>query len=122
MPRDRRTPIVTDHDEMLVTESRGEASDVAAEFDDIVGFDRRWFVATPVASLVRDRDLEACGNKRIDLMTPQVPALWETVQKNHERATAFHDCTQGDAIGFDHLEVPLFHLALAVDSVQGCPQ
>jgi len=47
MPRDRRTPIVTDHDEMLVTESRGEASDVAAEFDDIVGFDRRWFVATP---------------------------------------------------------------------------
>jgi hypothetical protein len=67
MPSDRRAPIVTDNDETFVTECRGEASDIAAEFDDIVGLHRGGSVAAAVTSLVRDCDLEACGDERIEI-------------------------------------------------------
>src|SRR5262249_53850032 len=111
MPRDRRTPIMADHDETLLTKSGSEARDVAAQFDDVVGLDRLGFVTAAVTSLIRDSDLKACGDERIDLMPPQVPALREPVQKNHERTAAFNDGAQCDGVGFDHLEATLFHLA-----------
>ena len=91
MPRDRRAPVVADDNEALVTEGVRQSDDVVRQLDDVVGFDLRRAVAA-VAALVRRGDLEPGFNQRVNLMSPEIPALREAVQENDQRTFAFdHD-------------------------------
>ncbi len=101
MPRDRRAPIVT--------ERAGKPGDIVRQFDDVVGFNLRRPVAASITALVWRGHLEPGGDQRINLMPPQVPALREAVQENDQRAIAFDDGAQADAIRFDQLKIWFFH-------------
>jgi len=69
-----------------VAERSRNADDVGAEIDDVVGVYRGRLIAAAITSLVWDRDLEARLDNWIDLVPPQIPALWESVQQNYQRA------------------------------------
>src|SRR5574341_1387279 len=43
-------------------------------------------------------------------MPPQVPALRPAVQQNDQRAAAFDDSAQADAIRFNHLKIAFLHV------------
>jgi hypothetical protein len=89
MPGDRRAPVVANNDELFMTERIRQSDDVISQIDDVVGFNLRWTVAAAVATLIRRGDLEPGFNKRINLMSPEIPALREAVQENDQRAFAF---------------------------------
>src|SRR5262245_18795016 len=80
MPGDRRAPIVTDDDELLVAKRIRQSDDIIRQLDDVVGFDLRGAVTAAVAALVRRDDLEPGFNQRVNLMSPEAPALREAVQ------------------------------------------
>jgi hypothetical protein len=89
MPGDRRAPIVADHDELFMAKRIRQSGDVVRQLDDVVGFDLSGTVTAAVAALVWRGDLEPRFNQRVNLMSPEIPALREAVQENDQRAFAF---------------------------------
>jgi hypothetical protein len=112
MPGDWRAPIVTSYDEALVTQRSRKPSNIVAQLNDVVGFDRGGLVAPAIPALVGNGDLEASFYQRVDLMAPKVPALRKAMEEDHKRPTALDDGAERDAVGFDHLEIALFHVIL----------
>ena len=110
MPGDRRAPIVADNDEPLMTERVRQIDDVVRQIDDVVGFDLGRTIAAAVAALVGRGDLEPGVNKRINLMSPKVPALREAVQENDQGAFAFDYNAQPDAVRFDQSKIAILHI------------
>jgi len=53
---------VADNDETFMPQVVGQASDIVAEFDDVIGLDGQGFVAASVAALVGDGNLESRRN------------------------------------------------------------
>ena len=110
MPGDRRAPVVANNDDLFMTERVRQSDDVIRQIDDVVGFDLRGAVAAAVAALVWRGDLEPGFNKRINLMSPEIPALREAVQEDDQGAFAFDHGAQPDTVRFDQLKIALFQV------------
>jgi hypothetical protein len=100
---------MADDYELFMTKGISEPDDIIGQFNDVIGLD--WFrlIATTVAPLVWDGDLEPSFHQRINLVAPQVPALRKAVQENDQGPLAFNHGAQSDTIRFDLLEIALFH-------------
>jgi hypothetical protein len=101
---------VANNDEPLMTERISQSYDVVRQLDDVVGFDLRRTVAAAVAALVWRDDLEPGFNKRVNLMSPEIPALREAVQENDQGAFAFDNGAQPNAVRFDQLKFAILHI------------
>jgi hypothetical protein len=112
VPGDGSTPIVADYDELLVTKCTRETGNVVGQFNDIVSLDRFRPITAAVAALVRNGDLETGFNQRVNLMTPEIPGLWKTMQENDQWPFSFDHSPQRDTVGRNTLKITLFDISL----------
>src|SRR5206468_11046193 len=78
-PRNRRTPIVTGDNRLLLSEPSHEPDDIASEIEDVVRLDRFGSVGASVTALIGSNDAEARRGQLGNLMTPGVPRLRPSV-------------------------------------------
>ena len=109
MPGDRRAPVVADNHKPLVVQGVGNTDHILGQLDDIIRLNGLGPVAAAIAALVRHRNLKAGLDQRVDLVPPQIPALREAVEKNHQRPRALNHGPQPDTVCLNQLKIPFLH-------------
>jgi hypothetical protein len=85
MPGDRRAPIMTDNDRLLLAERRDQRDHVADIVDDAVGVDLRRRSAAAKTAHVGGDDVETRRRDRRDLMPPGIGQFRPAMAEHHQR-------------------------------------
>ena len=76
IPSHDTAPIMTNQKEFIVAQRLGNTTNISGKGANVVIRNMGWTAAPAVAALVGHRNAIARRNDGIDLMAPQVPALW----------------------------------------------
>ncbi len=98
-PGEVPAPVVTDNDCVPFAEGANHAGDVGGEGWSVVP--AGWFVARAVSAQVGCDSVIAGVREGDELVVPRPPELWETVEQQHQRATAGLGDVKADAVGID---------------------
>ena len=99
IPGDDAAPVVPYQEELVFAESVRETYNIRGQIENVVVLDTFRATAGAVPSLIRYGYAKPRCFQRIDLVTPQVPASWKSMQQDDERPVTFHNRPQCDAIG-----------------------
>ncbi len=101
MPRDRRAPIVADHNRRLLTKRIQYADGVRSVVPHGVALDYRWRIRPAIAPDIRRYSVVPGFRKRRKLVAPGVPQLGEAVQEEDKGTLARLGDVHLDAVGVD---------------------
>jgi hypothetical protein len=82
---------MANYGELVIPQSRSNPRHVSREQANIVIGDGRWAATAAIAALIGYGDTKSGFHQRIDLMTPEIPALWPPMQQDDERPFTFYD-------------------------------
>src|SRR5207253_1971541 len=92
-PRDSTAPIVTDQDELIVTELRCKRTDVF----NLILLHVSGLGGQVVAAHIRNHDLIVAAELS-QLVLPRIPKLWKAMQKHEQFSLASRHVMQVDAV------------------------